>query len=135
MGEANLPRRTHKSWQYKRPIRRYDHYCRWLSNCIGLLNHREFVTMLVGLAAISISGFIVDIMLAVTMFNKGFWDTELCIVLHLGYSVALLALAGPILKIHAGLVSRNEMAAEWRRNDFYIAKAAKRGTNVPVNDL
>ncbi|CAE7257996.1 cdc48 [Symbiodinium natans] len=29
------PRRAHKSWQYGRPIRRYDHYCKWLNNVIG----------------------------------------------------------------------------------------------------
>lgn len=46
--------------------------------------------------------------------------SEVLVVLHLGYSAALLALAGPILKIHAGLISRNELANEWRRNDFYI---------------
>ena len=25
--EEGMPRRAHKSWQYSRPIRRYDHYC------------------------------------------------------------------------------------------------------------
>jgi hypothetical protein len=41
----------------------------------------------------------------------------------------------PILKIHAGLISRNELASEWKRNDFYIAKRCKRGVNVQVNEL
>merc|ERR1712039_238376 len=107
--ELSMPKRAHKSWQYKRPVRRYDHYCRWLSNCIGLLNHREFYMMLLGLVAISVCGTIVDIMLAIVVFNRGFWNVEILIVLHLAYSVALLALAGPILRIHTGLVSRNEL--------------------------
>ena len=32
--------------ELRQPIRRYDHYCRWLTNAVGLLNHREFVAML-----------------------------------------------------------------------------------------
>mmetsp|Transcript_63984 Transcript_63984/g.128390 ORF Transcript_63984/g.128390 Transcript_63984/m.128390 type:complete len:336 (-) Transcript_63984:137-1144(-) len=132
---ASAPKRAYKSWQFKRPVRRYDHYCRWLSNCIGLLNHREFVAMLIGLVLVGGLGIIVDVLLTVSMVNRGFWDTELAIVAHLAYSVALLALACPIFRIHAGLVSRNELAAEWKRNEFYIAKSAKHGDNVPVNDL
>jgi len=131
----SLPKRAHKSWQYKRAIRRYDHYCRWLTNVIGLLNHREFFSMLIGLVSIGVLGTAVDVLLAISMVHKGFWIDELLIVLHLGYSVALLALASPILRIHVGLVSRNEMAAEWKRNDFYIVKKCKRGENIPVNEL
>jgi len=132
---AMMPKRAYKSWQYKRPIRRFDHYCRWLNNCIGLLNHREFIAMLVGILAIAVFGIAVDVMLAISMINRGFWSVELLIVLHLAYSIALLCLAGPIMRIHIGLVSRNELAAEWKRNDFYVAKSRKRAELVPVNDL
>ena len=34
------------------------------------------------------------------------------VALHLGYCLALLALAGPILRIHVGLISRNELAQD-----------------------
>ena len=34
------------------------------------------------------------------------------VALHLGYCFALLALAGPIPRIHVGLISRNELAQE-----------------------
>jgi len=132
---APVPKRAYTSWQFKRPVRRYDHYCRWLSNCIGLLTHREFVAMLVGLVLIGGLGVVIDVVLTVFMVNRGFWDTELAIIAHLAYSVALLALAGPILRIHAGLVSRNELASEWKKNDFYVAKSARHGDRVPVNDL
>jgi hypothetical protein len=135
LGSEQLPRRAYKSWQYRRPVRRYDHYCRWLSNSIGLLNHREFFTMLIGLVTIGFVGIVVDFVLAVSMEQKGFWNDEVLIIMHLCYSVALLALAFPILRIHLGLISRNEMAAEWKRNEFYIAKTSKRGNDVPVNDL
>eukprot|EP00438_Fugacium_kawagutii_P030926 Skav202928 [mRNA] locus=scaffold1565:340874:341494:- [translate_table: standard] len=55
-----LPLRAHKSWQYPLPIRRYDHYCKWLDNVIGFLNHREFVLMVGGLVMIAIIGIAVD---------------------------------------------------------------------------
>mmetsp|Transcript_79292 Transcript_79292/g.201817 ORF Transcript_79292/g.201817 Transcript_79292/m.201817 type:complete len:426 (+) Transcript_79292:44-1321(+) len=133
--EPPMPKRAHKSWQYKRAIRRYDHYCRWLTNVIGLLNHREFFAMLIGLVAIGVFGATVDVILAISMVHKGFWIDELAIMLHLGYSITLLALAGPIFRIHFGLLSRNELAAEWKSNEFYIAKKCKRGDHVSVNDL
>eukprot|EP00913_Durusdinium_trenchii_P008691 g8164.t1 len=46
--EEGLPQRAHKSRQYDHPIRRYDHYCKWVNNVIGLLNHREFILMVGG---------------------------------------------------------------------------------------
>jgi len=133
----DLPRRTHTSWQYKRPVRRYDHYCRWLTNCIGLLNHREFLAMLVGFVTIAILGLFVDIVLAIQVMEKGFWVMEVWIFLHLVYSMILLGLATPILRIHIGLVSRNELASEWRSSDFYVVKNSKRGGSspIPVKDL
>jgi len=132
--ELELPKRAHRSWQYERPIRRYDHYCRWLTNVIGLLNHREFFVMLAGLVAIALAGVVVDVTLLCIIARDGFAVDEVLVVLHLGYSAALLALAGPILKIHAGLISRNELANEWRRNDFYIV-VREQGEQVAVNDL
>mmetsp|Transcript_22805 Transcript_22805/g.71035 ORF Transcript_22805/g.71035 Transcript_22805/m.71035 type:complete len:325 (+) Transcript_22805:111-1085(+) len=132
---GSAPKRSYKSWQYKRPVRRYDHYCRWLSNCIGLLNHREFVAMLIGLELVGVLGIAVDLILVFSMVQKDFWGTGLAILVHLAYSGALLFLASPIFRIHVGLVSRNELAAEWKKNEFYVANSAKLGDNVPVGDL
>jgi len=133
--DPHLPSRCHKSWQYQRPIRRYDHYCRWLTNVIGLLNHREFFTMVMGLFLIGVSGAAIDAFLMLYTLQQGWWTNELIILLHLGYSIALVTMAGPIFRIHLGLVVRNELAAEWKRNDFYIARECKRGRDIPVNDL
>ena len=109
--EEGLPKRAHQSRQYPRPIRRYDHYCKWLQNVpgwcfhllftffgflaafgngliqatktfgrlepcssqvIGLLNHREFALMLIGLVLIGILGVVIDLWLAVLIGEKGF---------------------------------------------------------------
>ena len=133
--EEGIPRRAHKSWQYSRPIRRYDHYCKWLKNVIGLLNHREFVIMVAGLLLIGVLGIMVDIWLAILIAEKGFFKFEIVVALHLGYSVALLKIDWPILKIHFGLISRNEMAQEWKKKDHYVANNTSIGDNVPVEDL
>ena len=133
--EEGMPRRAHKSWQYSRPIRRFDHYCKWLQNVIGLLNHREFVIMVGGLLLIGVLGIMVDIWLAILITEKGFYEFEIVVALHLGYSVALLAIDGPIFKIHFGLISRNETAQGWKKNEHYVANNTSIGDNVPVEDL
>merc|ERR1719174_183664 len=69
--ELSMPKRAHKTWQYKRPVRRYDHYCRWLSNCIGLLNHREFVVMCFGLVMIGMCGTMMDAILVFFSVRQG----------------------------------------------------------------
>lgn len=134
-GQDHWPPRSHKSWLYPRPIRRYDHYCRWLTNVIGLLNHREFMVMLVGLVMISVLGAAVDVCLAFLVVEKGFWVIEGILVAHMAYSLTLLFLVGPLARLHIGLVSRNETAHEWKNNCFYVAKEAKRGRDVPVLEL
>merc|ERR1719215_1712816 len=64
--ELPMPKRAHKAWLYALPIRRYDHYCRWLTNVIGLLNHREFVVMCTGLVMIAVLGISLDVALMIT---------------------------------------------------------------------
>merc|ERR1740117_155744 len=59
--ELQVPQRSRKAWLYAFPIRRYDHYCRWLCNVIGLLNHRSFVLMCGGLMISVVIGGLMDI--------------------------------------------------------------------------
>jgi len=131
-----LPKRCHKTWQYPLPIRRYDHYCRWLANCIGLLNHREFVVMLTGLVAIGILGSLLDVFLLIaTARETDQWRTSVFLVLHLAYSLILTSLVGPIFRLHVGFISRNELANEWKRHDYYVITSRQTGKPVPVNEL
>lgn len=121
-GSVELPPRAHKSWLYRRPIRRYDHYCRWLTNVIGLLNHREFFLMLVGLVITGIAGTLIDFALVVVASSRPdhTWFRAFILVAHLTYSVILLVLAYPIFRLHAGLICRNETAYEWKINKHYV---------------
>lgn len=136
--EPPLPKRAQKTWLYKLPIRRYDHYCRWVMNCIGLLNHREFIVLCIGLVVIGIVGVVVDVVLiiAIPILDSLSLGIEVYLVAHLVYSIAVIALTAPILHIHVGLISRNELAADWKRNDFYIITRSTSGTiDKPVNQL
>eukprot|EP00931_Biecheleriopsis_adriatica_P108260 TRINITY_DN8258_c0_g1_i1.p1 TRINITY_DN8258_c0_g1~~TRINITY_DN8258_c0_g1_i1.p1 ORF type:complete len:404 (-),score=63.90 TRINITY_DN8258_c0_g1_i1:25-1197(-) len=131
-----LPKRCHKMWLFKQPIRRYDHYCRWLTNAIGLLNHREFVVMLVGLTFIGVGGCLVDFVLVATTSSRGrHFFTGFMLIGHLTYSFILAALAFPILRIHTGFISRNELANEWKQNTFYVLPDERTGKIVPVSEL
>ena len=139
--EEGMPRRAHKSWQYSRPIRRYDHYCRWLQNVISLLNHREFVIMVGGLLLIGVLGIMVDIWLAILIAEKGFFKFEIVVALHFGYSVALLAIDGPIFKIiqdpfWTDVKERDGPGIEEERAlRHYVANNTSIRDNVPVEDL
>jgi len=105
-------------------------------NCIGLLNHREFIVMVSGLVAIGVCGALLDLFLVAAMARQGgAWIEALLLLLHLAYSVCLVSLAGPIFRLHVGFISRNELANEWKRNDFYVITRARTGESVPVNDL
>lgn len=135
--DSELPARCHKSWLYKMPVRRYDHYCRWVTNCIGLLNHREFIVMCTGLVCIGFFGALLDLFLIGITAQKGGdqWLVVLFLAMHLTYSVILTGLAGPILKLHVGFISRNELANEWKRNDNYVVQRKENGQTVHVNEL
>ena len=37
-------------------------------------------------------------------------ESEIIVALHLAYSIGLLAINGPILRIHAGLISRSRIS-------------------------
>eukprot|EP00439_Symbiodinium_sp_Y106_P031058 s3835_g3.t1 len=133
--QGDRPFRAHKSWQYARKIRRYDHYCKWVNNVVGLLNHREFVLMLIGLCLIGLFGVALDGYLALLLAKKGLWEAEVAVVLHLAFSVLLLAIEVPIFQIHIGLVSRNELAQEWKNNLNYVANQTSMGDGIPVEEL
>jgi len=133
--DQKLPRRAHKCWMYELPMRRYDHYCRWLMNVIGLLNHREFIVLLVGLTLIGAVGIVVDAIVFGGYIATSLWPLTLLVAFHFVYCVVLLSLVFPILRIHIGLVSRNELAAEWKKNVYYVVKRQKNGQVIPVPDL
>ena len=80
---GELPRRCHKMWLFKQPIRRYDHYCRWLTNAVGLLNHREFLIMLAGLLTIGVCGCMVDFVLLIWTSSEGRHFTGFLLIMHL----------------------------------------------------
>eukprot|EP00927_Polykrikos_kofoidii_P024190 TRINITY_DN22059_c0_g1_i3.p1 TRINITY_DN22059_c0_g1~~TRINITY_DN22059_c0_g1_i3.p1 ORF type:complete len:204 (-),score=28.16 TRINITY_DN22059_c0_g1_i3:128-739(-) len=136
----DLPPRSHKAWMYTRPVRRYDHYCRWVCNVIGLYNHRTFVILLFGIVGIAILGALFDVGCLVYLHwlrpeGAFFSPSTVVICLHMAYSAAVWWLAGPILRIHVGLISRNELAFEWKENYHYVVLESRKGPMWPVDDL
>jgi len=121
---SDAPRRSHKAWTHPRPIRRYDHYCRWLMNSVGLLNHREFVLMLWGLVAGGALGALLLDVRAETGIASDIASTRhpgprTLLEAHMLASGALGWCAYRILEIHLGFIHRNELCAEWKDDSFY----------------
>jgi hypothetical protein len=89
--------------------------------------------MCTGLVTMGLTGAFVDVIVLCLLFQDWDWISAILICFHLAYSTTILVLAGPILKIHIGLISRNELAAEWKRNDYYVTE--RDGKLIPVNEL
>lgn len=62
------------------------------------------------------------------------WTHVALVVMHALYCGVLIVLGFPILKIHIGLVARNELAAEWKRNDHEVIDRGN-GQSISVNEL
>jgi len=135
-GQVSLPHRAHKHWLYKRPVLRFHQYCRWVTNCIGLRNHRSYMMMLVGFVTIAVVDAFVDfILVAANFFNSGGFFIGFLLLLHLLYSVYFAWYAAPLLRQHANFVMRNELTQEWKRDDFYVVRNEFTGEKTWVNDL
>mmetsp|Transcript_61863 Transcript_61863/g.109894 ORF Transcript_61863/g.109894 Transcript_61863/m.109894 type:complete len:407 (+) Transcript_61863:91-1311(+) len=139
------PRRSHKTWLYERPVRRFDHYCRWLRNSIGLLNHREFFAMLMTLLLIGLLGLAIDTYVFAAVVRSSHiawgssWDEQVSLALvfcHVFYDLILLYFVGPIIQQHIGLIGRNELAKEFNNDVYRFVKETSDGRkDVAVEDL
>jgi len=68
------------------------------------------------------------------LFHGTTWESVLAIFLHLLYSLVLCGLAGPILHLHVGFISRNELANEWKQHDYYVVRTDS-GEVLPVGEI
>lgn len=129
-----LPRRAHKTWLYRRPVMRFDHYCRWLTNVIGLRNHRQFMVMVGGLTAASLLGVVVDCFLLAARLVMPLEHGAHFLLLHLAYSAGVSKYAAQIFRLHVGFVARNELAKEWQNDNNYVLRFDD-GSVVPAKEL
>jgi len=134
-GEADLPKRTYNDENYERPILRYDHYCRWINNWIGLYNHREFIVMAMFLSIVACAGVLADVVLLAFFWHTTDWWQKACLTLHCTYLLVFAHYVVPIFRQHVGFVSRNELAQEWKSDAFYIIHHAETGEPLAVNTL
>ncbi|CAE7763418.1 unnamed protein product [Symbiodinium necroappetens] len=126
--------------QVLEPIRRYDLYCRWLQNVVSLMNHHEFMAMLIGLTLSVVLGFLMDPAHSVLAYKRPGVQivTDVILVLHWIYSLVSLFLEGEIFIILVGLISRNETvetAQEWKQNKHDVARETSKGNNIHVESL
>jgi len=137
-----LPQRAFKHWLYKRPILRFHQYCRWVTNCIGLNNHREYMIMLCGFVTMAVVDTVLDgihVIMVVCKYeavDMGMgWGQFVMLLLHLLYSVYLAYYMKPLVQMHVGFVARNELTQEWKRDDFQIIYHRMTGEPIAVKEL
>mmetsp|Transcript_25451 Transcript_25451/g.59258 ORF Transcript_25451/g.59258 Transcript_25451/m.59258 type:complete len:310 (-) Transcript_25451:109-1038(-) len=131
----NPPARAHKTWQYELPVRRYDHYCRWVTNSIGLHNHRSFFVMLVFLVTLAVINSLLGVFLVLGALIEQLWFFFIVSLGHLIGSLVFGYYVLPIFRLHIGFISRNELAYEWKEDLFYVIKDERTGKPVWVGDL
>jgi len=134
-GERSLPLRAHKHWLYKRPVLRFHQYCRWITNAVGLQNHRAYMCMLIGFVAVAVCDAVLDLILIPMHFTTGTWTAEILLLLHFVYSSYFAWYATPLLRQHTAFICRNELTQEWKKDEFYIVYSEITGEKISVNEL
>ncbi|CAE7204688.1 unnamed protein product [Symbiodinium natans] len=135
-GDPDRPiERSYKSSQFPRRIRRYDHFCRWLLNGIGLYNHREFFMLLMVFTFMVAGSSIVDVYLLTAFLHPEHWVVECLLVGHLAYLGVFAYGLLPIVRLHVAFVSRNELANEWKDDLNYVVDDLEMGTSKWVGEL
>lgn len=135
LGRQPLPWRAHKNFLYDTPVLRFDHYCRWLMNCVGLRNHREFMVMISCLVALALAGLLADSLLVLYQGLPASIRAQAAIALHAAVSFAFCWLMLPIWRLHCGLISRSELAFEWKWEQFQVIRDNATGKQVMVEGL
>lgn len=134
-GHLSLPQRAHKHWLYRRPILRFHQYCRWVTNCIGLRNHRAYMIMLAGFVTIGVVDALLDLVLVTAHFRESTWSEEILLLLHFAYSLYFSWYATPLLRQHSAFILRNELTQEWKRDAYYVVRSDVTGEVAPVTEL
>ena len=135
---ARQPARTKHCHECGRCVRRMDHHCWWLGNCVGANNHRLFLafvtceTSLVCLAAVTATGIFGD-SYYVPAGGDGDDDGDggsstlagVCASLALGMCSVLGLLSLTLLIFQCGLIARGETTWEYLKREQLNAEARR----------
>jgi len=105
------PDRSHYCKPLQKNVLRMDHYCPWLSNCVGFYNHKYFVLFLLyTVIATNIALFIIVQALACQVFPAG---TTAFLLGTAALSGLLVSILTPFLVLHVWLLARNMTTIEF----------------------
>lgn len=105
------PDRAHYCSVMQRNILRMDHYCPWMSNCIGFFNYKFFLLFLFYTVASSI---VACLVMLNSLWKQVYAPGTTVMILQSASVAALLAsVLTPFLVFHAWLLSRNMTTIEF----------------------
>lgn len=107
------PDRAHYCQPLKRNILRMDHYCPWLSNCVGYYNHKHFLLFLfytVGASDLVALTILQSLVKRRALYNIG----ELSLMLGAAFlALTLSCILSPFLVFHCWMLSKNLTTIEY----------------------
>jgi len=103
-------------------VERFDHFCPWVGNVVGLRNHKYFVAFTIGASVVALEVFVSSILVGTSAkLSEELKAHERAMALILASYTAVIMLAvGGLMCYHADLIAQNESTNERLKGVFAV---------------